>query len=188
MGSDLAVPPDAALDAVDAVNALIDRGLDQDNPDGVAAGALAASIFRRLQDEDPALLREWMAAVALPTLSSLVSRRIASRNATARRRLQVRAFGEAALSGDADLLEAFTMMHPTPSGVRKRACDMTGREHEFIAGSAQRTGDTYLMVAEFHRQVGRKAGDRPVRDVMDAVTYGRLLQSITGHNRRGVAA
>ena len=190
MGGDRDVVRRAAdRDYVADMNALIERILKQDNPDGLVVGVAASSLFHHLQDDDPELLEGWLRAVALPVLSQTISRRISSQRATANRRILSRAFGEAALSGDADLLAAFRQMHPVnEQGLRKAACDMTGREHEFVAGTYERTGRTMLMVAEFHRQVGRKAGNKPLREVMDAAQYGRLLQSIIKPGKRSIAA
>jgi hypothetical protein len=186
---DVARRAEADRDYMADMAALINRILDQDNPDGIVPGVAAASLFHHLEDEDPDLLHGWATVRLLPALSEAISRQLSSRRSTANRRILSRAFGEAALSGDADLLAAFRAMHPVNElGLRKAACDMTGREHEFVAGTYERTGKTMLMVAEFHRQVGRKAGTRPLRDVMDAAQYGRLLQSIVKRDRRGIAA
>lgn len=60
----------------------------------------------------------------------------------------------------------------------KTVGDMTGADHRFVAGTYQKTSITTGLLAEFHRQVAKKIGQRRTADVFDEEKYIRLQASI----------
>jgi len=71
-----------------------------------------------------------------------------------------------------------------PEHLRKRAGDMTGADHRFVADSYQASGNYALLRAAFHNAVAKKVGTRKTSDVIDADTYETMYQSITSTKPR----
>ena len=65
-------------------------------------------------------------------------------------------------------------------GTRKRAADMTGPEHLFVAEATyKKSANRALMLAAFHQAVAKKVGKRRTGDVLTEEQYEALYLSIT---------
>ena len=110
------------------------------------AAVVAAKLHASLLESDPDLLDGWLRSVAPDVLRQAITLRVRQSNARARRGARVREFADAARDmedasdGEARetaarrLLSLFEQIHTVDdSDTRKRACDMTGPEHLFVA-------------------------------------------------------
>jgi hypothetical protein len=159
---------------------------------GWVAAVVAGKLHASLLETDPDLLDGWLHSAAPDMLRQAITRRVRQDNEAARRGARVREFAEAAQDlQDADgaesrevtarrLLRLFEMIHVVDdSDTRKRACDMTGPEHLFVADAYRESAGKSLMCEAFHRAVAKKAGNRLVSEVLDADQYDRLYLSLT---------
>jgi hypothetical protein len=160
---------------------------------GWIASVLAAKIYAKLMEEDRELIDGWLHAAAIDTLR----RQILSKTNAARTRERARAqrgeFADQARdfetgddAGGVKLLGMFALMHTVNAeDVRKRAGEMTGADHLFVADSYQQRGQRNLMEAAFHRAVAAKVGDKRTDEVLDLETYSVMYRSITGTEGKG---
>lgn len=153
--------------------------------DGWVAGIAAEKLHAQLLETDPDLLDGWLRAVAVQVLREAIGARSRVQRTVARRRAGSRAFQKAAReaedSGDAaPLLGLFAVNHVVDGDRnRKRAADMTGPEHLFVADNTyQRSANESLMLAAFHRAVAGKVGERRTSEVLTEEQYERLYLSI----------
>jgi hypothetical protein len=153
---------------------------------GWVAAIVAEKLHAELLETDPDLLDGWLRATAADTLRLAIGMRSRNQRLIARRRAGARAFseaaGEAEQTGDtAPLIGLFTVDYVVDAeNTRKRAADMTGPEHLFVAENTyQRSANQALMLAAFHRAVAAKVGDQRTSDVFSPEQYERLYLSIT---------
>ena len=65
-------------------------------------------------------------------------------------------------------------------GLHKRAADMTGPDHLFVAEHTyQRSANVALMYAAFHRRVAARVGKSRTADVYTEQQYEAMFASIT---------
>lgn len=153
---------------------------------GWVAAIVAEKLHAGLLENDPDLLDGWLHAMAVQALRQEIGLRARVERTVTRRRAGARAFasaaGDAGQSGDpAPLLGLFRVTHVIdPQNTRKRAADMTGEEHLFVAENTyQRSAHEALTLAAFHRAVGKKAGKRRTADVLTEEQYEAMYLSIT---------
>jgi hypothetical protein len=158
------------------ISALIDR------PDDYAVPILAGELYTDLTSQDPDLLTGWLEAMALPMLSKAIGDRARSRRNTARRQAVKDRFEQAAKAfegGNREALSMYLEPHVVDSHLtRRRACDMSGRDHRYVAGKYERAGVESLMLGAFHSAVAAQVGDGKTSDVLDADKYEELYRSI----------
>ena len=156
------------------------------------AAVVAAKLHASLLESDPDLLDGWLRSVAPDVLRQAITLRVRQSNARARRGARAREFADAARDmedasdGEARetaarrLLSLFEQIHTVDdSDTRKRACDMTGPEHLFVAENQyERKAAPLLMEAAFHRAVAKKVGKRLTSAVFSAEQYQQMYLSI----------
>jgi hypothetical protein len=158
---------------------------------GWVASVIAAQLHRKLLSDDPDLLDGWLHELAEDMLRVVISRKVRAANTAARNAASRKTFREAAQAlEDADegdreeagrrLLSVFDAVHVVDEdNTRKKARDMTGAEHEFVAETRYALQARRLeMLSHFHRAIAEKVGDNRTEDVMDEGTYVRLYRSI----------
>lgn len=147
-----------------------------------AAPVVAAGLHADLLANDPDLLSGWLHASAVEMLRQAIANRSRAARTAARHGARPRAFAAAAQAGDtAALVSMFAVDYVTgPGQTRKRVADMTGPDHEFVAGRYDQTGNRALLLAAFHRAVAAKIGDQRTADVYTEQQYAELHESITG--------
>lgn len=158
---------------------------------GWVAAVVAEKLCGQLLESDPELLDGWLHVMAVSLLRRVIGLRVHQVSRAAKRSARVRAFASAAADletaeGDerapaaAALLGMFDEIHVVDEDqTRKRAADMTGSEHLFVAENThQRTANTALMLAAFHRAVAKKVGKKRTADVLSEEAYEALYISI----------
>jgi hypothetical protein len=147
-----------------------------------AAPVVAAELHAALLADDPDLLDGWLHAIAQEALRQAITNRSRAVRTAARHHAAPHAFAVAAEAGDTDaLLGMFAVDYVVaPDRTRKRAGDMTGADHAYVADRYADTGNTALLLAEFHRAVGKKVGTRRTADVFTAEQYDEMYRSIMG--------
>lgn len=153
---------------------------------GWIAAIVAQKLHAELAETDPDLLDGWLHAVAVDTLRMAIGTRSRVQRTVARRRAGSRVFGKAAAeaeeSGDATpLLGLFALDYVVDEdNTRKRAADMTGSEHLFVAENTyQRSANEALMLAAFHRAVAKKVGKKRTSEVFTEAEYEAMYLSVT---------
>ena len=156
------------------------------------AAIVAEKLCGQLLENDPDLLDGWLHAMAVPLLRRVIGLRVHRERSAAKRGAAARDFAAAAAgleraeddgereSAAAALLGMFSEIHVVdPDQTRKRAADMTGPEHLFVAENTyQKSANTALMLAAFHRAVAKKVGKRRTADVLSEEQYEALYVSI----------
>ncbi|WP_042408133.1 hypothetical protein [Streptacidiphilus carbonis] len=154
-------------------------------PDGdYVAPIVAAELVEQLREKDPELLAGWLDLRAAVFLADVIARRSNGRRQAARAHAPRKAFGEAARSfggsGDPVTLAAFTTEYVVNGeNLRRRVADMTGADHQFVAGAYAEQKATAALLEKFHLAVAKKVGVRRTAEVMGEEQYARLYQSIT---------
>lgn len=145
------------------------------------AAAVAGKLHGELVETDPELLDGWLQLIAPECLRLVLVARSRTRRAVARRRAASRAFGEAARAGDTQqLLGLFSVdLVVNDDQLRKRASEMTGPDHLYVAERYQASANEGLLLAAFHRAIARKLGKRRTCDLFTAEQYEQLYLSIT---------
>jgi hypothetical protein len=156
------------------------------------AAIVAEKLCGQLMENDRDLLDGWLHAMAVPLLRRVIGLQVHRRNAAAKRGARSRAFaaaaddfetakdGEGRESAAAVLLGMFSETHVVDENQnRKLAGDMTGPEHLFVAENEyQRSANTALMLAAFHRAVAKKVGKKRTADVLSEEQYEAMYVSI----------
>jgi hypothetical protein len=181
-------PAEGSRDYLADMNAQIEAATQGS---GWVAAIVAEKLHAALLETDLDLLDGWLHAMAVDTLRRYIGLRDQRERAMARSQAGRRSFAEAAArlneaegsddrqAAAAILLGLFTAPHVIDQiGTRKRALDMTGPDHLFVAGAYENEANASLMLAEFHRAIAKKAGDKRTADVMTADEYERLYLSI----------
>jgi hypothetical protein len=150
------------------------------------AALIADDLFNKLEATDPDLLRGFLVEVhGRTTLTDLIARRSNSLRQVSRIMAPRKAFADAAQvfaeTGDAGALVAsFRVEYVVNSdNLRLTVADMTGTDHQFVAGGYESTAKNASMLAAFHRAVAKKVGDRRTADVFTEEQYDTMLRSIT---------
>lgn len=150
-----------------------------------AAPIIAEKLHAELLETDPELLEGWLSAVAVDALRLAIGTRSRLARMAARQRAGSRKFQQAAKdaeeSGDTvPLLGLFSLDYVVDAkNTRKRAADMTGPEHLFVAENTyQRSANEALMLAAFHRAVAAKVGSKRTSEVFSAEQYEHLYLSV----------
>jgi len=159
---------------------------------GWVAAVVAQKMYGQLLESDPDLLEGWLHAIATQMLRRVIGLRTHQERTVARRRAGARSFADAAadfeMAASEDgrqeaavrLIGMFGEPHVIDAdGTQKRAADMTGPEHLFVAENTyQRTANRALMLGAFHRAVAGKVGVRRTADVLTEVQYAQMYRSI----------
>lgn len=142
---------------------------------------VATEFVEFMRREAPEELQDWLSDHAVRFVSDELSSILRRERQTVIRRAAARSFALAAASGDRDRLGAFTMVYTIDdSNTRRTVKNMTGRDHLYVADAYTINGNRVLLLAEFHRAIARRVGDRRTEDVMSEQEYERLLGSIVG--------
>lgn len=156
---------------------------------GWVAAVVAGKLYARIAVDDPDLLDGWLHILGPDTLRRVIHERSSAARMRERGRARKGEFADAARnyetgedSNGLKLAGMFALLHVVSAeDVRKRAGEMTGADHEFVARSYQKRGQRALMQAAFHRAVAEKIGTRRTDEVMDLGDYERLYRSIAGN-------
>lgn len=147
---------------------------------------LARELYGRLLAEDPVLLNGWLHQNALAVLSKAIGDHVRSMRAAARagstgRKSSAGRFAAAARlaqQGDTSALALYATMHVVnPSQERKRAADMNGNDHRYVAQQYSRNAQELGLLGLFHETVAAKVGDHRTEDVLTAEQYEALYRS-----------
>ena len=159
---------------------------------GWVAAVVAQKMHDSLLESDPDLLDGWLHAMAVQMLRRVIGLKGSQERSAAKRGARVRAFGAAASDFEdaadgkdrdeaaAVLLGMFSEAHVIDEdGTRKRAAEMTGPEHLFVAENTyQKSANRALMLAAFHQAVAKKVGKRRTADVLTEEQYEQMYLSI----------
>ena len=148
---------------------------------------VARELYERLLATDPILLNGWLHQNALSALSNAIGDHVRSMRAAARagstgkRSSSAGRFAAAARlaeAGDTSALALYAAMHVVnPGQERKRASDMTGPDHRYVARQYQRNAQEQGLLGLFHETVAAKVGDKRTEDVLTAEQYETLYRS-----------
>ncbi len=148
---------------------------------------VAGKIIAQLEEQDPELLAGWLRERAHDMLRDHIAGASRSRNARARKKAKGKRFFLAAQAftedGDYGPISLYTAEHVVDfDNSRKRACDMTGAEHKFVADFVYREpGNRLLMLAAFHDAIAdRLRPDQPMSEVVTESDYVLMYRSIVG--------
>lgn len=153
---------------------------------GWVAAIVAEKVCAELAERDPQLLEGWLREMAADTLKRQIQARYAGARLREHHRVtrgafadQARIFEEGKDENGARLLGMFALVHVVSAGdIRKRAGEMTGEDHLFVAERYHTRGTSDLMRAAFHRAVADKVGDRRTDEAMDLAEYESLYRSL----------
>lgn len=126
------------------------------------------------------LLTGWLVDRAAAVVASEIralTRQHRPPSSTPPRRDQRAAFATAARTGDIATLRDFTLVYRI-DGVEKTLGEMTGDDHRWAAEAFQAIGQSSLMMAAIHRQVGRLLGRRRTQDALTETELGQLVEKI----------
>lgn len=141
---------------------------------------VAQKLRAELAETDPELLDGWLHEMAEHMLTVAITARMRRDRALARTRSQSRAFGKAAAADDPDALGMFSIMHRvSEDNLQRRAADMTGADHLFVAADYRTEAKPLLLLAAFHEAVAKKVGKKKTADVFSEAQYDALYRSIT---------
>jgi hypothetical protein len=141
---------------------------------------VAQKLRAELAETDADLLDGWLHAMAEHLLTAAITRTVHHDRALARTRAQSRAFGRAVADGDAEALSMFSIMHRvSEENLQRRAADMTGADHLFVASDYRTEARPLLLLAAFHEAVAKKVGKKRTADVFSEARYDALYRSIT---------
>lgn len=153
---------------------------------GWVAAIAAQKLHAELLETDPDLLDGWLHARAVDILRRTIGLRESSRSSAARNRAGARAFSDAAdeaeATGDFSTLPGmFAIAYVIDKDeTRKRAADMTGADHLFVAEHTyERDARQSMLLAQFHRAVAKKVGKRKTSDVFTEEQYEAMYLSVT---------
>ena len=140
----------------------------------------AAWIVGKMESEDPAGLDAFLRSKAVQIIGLIINRQMSAQRGYGRANARARGFGAAVADQDEDAVSLFATWHlVSPELTRKRLQDMTGAEHLFVADTYTQSGEADLMLAAFHRAVGKKVGNKRTADVISEVQCERIYNSIT---------
>ena len=144
------------------------------------ATVVADQLIKQLRATDPELLAGWLDTYA----HTLIARHITGRANLERRHAhrdaaQARVRGDFH-SGDPERLTPYTSWHVVNDELmRKRASEMTGREHGYVASQYRTSSRRTAMLARFHEAVAKKCGaDGVTSDFFTEQQYIEMLQSL----------
>jgi hypothetical protein len=171
----------------------LDAAIDQAVNDGpFVAAVLAEKLITELMVHDPGLLEEFLWEVAPDVIRREISARIHVRNLRAARSRRAHTFSRAigdpqdgpaptgsAPAEPAHLPSVFENVHTVnEEALRKKACDMTGGEHMYVARTKARVAKRELIVSAFHEAVARRVGDGVTSDVFTRAQYEEMYSSL----------
>jgi hypothetical protein len=162
-----------------------------------AVPVVARRLFEELSREDPELLDGWLREQGLAALTRAVGNRVRNLRSQARQQVERRSrmsrhgsaaarFGQAVRdfeAGQVTALSAYTALHVVNSRHdRARACDMTGPDHQFVAGKYEGTAVESFLLSAFHSAVADRVGDSITSNVLTQDEYEDLYRSICAAN------
>lgn len=155
---------------------------------GWTAAIVAAKLYGRLLADDRDLLEGWLHEMATDTLRHAIIRRSHAARMRERARAARGEFADAARdfetgadAGGMKLQGMFALTHVVDAeDIRKRAGEMTGTDHLFVAESYQSRGQKNLMEAAFHRAVAEKVGEQRTDQVFSLQEYETMYRSVVG--------
>lgn len=143
------------------------------------AAEVSAKICAELEEQAPEMLHEWLWENREQAIALLITAR--QRQSRRTKRQQFSDAAGAFENGDKDALGTFGGTHPIDDkNTHRRVADMTGRDHEYVASKYSRDGKSALLLAEFHRAVAAKVGERRTADVLSETEYVSIQASILG--------
>lgn len=153
-------------------------------PEEVVFGLEAERFIKHDEATNPGELDEWFQVHKVRLIAEQMSLIVrADRRVTAARVRRDGLFPPAPTSPEERTAVAHRLIDDwhavTVDHVRKRAGDMTGADHKFVAATYTDTGNNAMMLAAFHRAVAKKVGNRKTCDVLNADRYEEMYRSIT---------
>jgi hypothetical protein len=151
---------------------------------GWAVPVVAQRIYEHLLHDDNDLLQGWLDEMALPLLTKAIGDRVRQERLAARAAATTVRFRQAmqqAADGDTEALSLYLVTHVVgPGHTRKRAKDMTGREHLHVATRYEKAGVEALTLGAFHAAVAERIGEHRTEEVLNREEYEQLYRNITG--------
>lgn len=148
-----------------------------------AASIVADTLIKQLRDTDPELLAGWLDSHA----HGLIARHITGRANLERRHarhahrdaVNARVRGDFH-SGDPERLTPYRSWHVVNDELtRKRASEMTGAEHHYVATQYRSSSRRTVMLARFHEAIAKKCGPGGITsDHYTEQQYVDMLQSL----------
>lgn len=143
------------------------------------ASLVADQLIKQLRDTDPELLAGWLDTHA----HGLLARHITGRANLVRRHAH-RDAANARVRGDftsgGERITPYMSWHVVNDQLtRKRASEMTGAEHHYVASQYRTSSRRTAMLARFHEAVAKKCGANGVTsDFYTEEAYVSMLQSL----------
>lgn len=153
-------------------------------PDGdYTAPIVAATLVGQLRIDDPDLLAGYLHLRAPVVLADVIARLSNSKRQAARVAAPRSAFAEAARSfagrRDPLAMKPFAAEYVIDdTNTRRRVADMTGADHQFVAGRYAETKTTAALLERFHLAVAKKVGLRRTSDAISEEQYLRMYRSV----------
>lgn len=151
---------------------------------------LTIELYNELLESDPDLLNGFLHAIAQRVLGRAIGEHVRAQRSRARSAAQhstpAERFSAAAQAwerGDSAALDLYVSMHVVnPEMDRKRACDMTGSEHRYVARQYARSAVKSGLLNMFHLLVADRVGEQLTSQAMNATEYQALYNSMTRGN------
>lgn len=115
----------------------------------------------------------WMRALAIEALAALLREHQRDLRRDLRGQLIRDQIEEAVANGG-----AYEHSYRVDRNLWRKVADMTGADHRHVADEYEAFGRRQILLAQFHRTVAKKIGERRTADVMSEEDYLRLQASI----------
>jgi hypothetical protein len=137
---------------------------------------VAEDFLADMRLREPEELDAWLHEQALALIEITIGNSRRSRRARARRSAKLRAFSQAAESGEVSFYtEPFVI---DEAMTLRPLCDMTAANCRFAATDFERSAKSDLLMAEFLKQIAKKAGRKTVGEVLSAEQVDRIAARI----------
>lgn len=163
------------------IDALIDEAI-READEVFTVPRMAAELVEQFLADNHDEFLVWLEDHAVAIVGEEIGHRIARLSVGPKRPVQTKArrFAKDAANGPTAVGSWYERAYVIDSKQsRKRACDMTGADHRFVATNYVKSSNTARMLAAFHEAVAKRV--KPAQrtsEVMDEATYLALRSSI----------
>jgi hypothetical protein len=162
---------------------LLDEYLD--SLTGVFTVGTAAPRFHEfLRENHPDELRVWLLKREPTFVARALGDRIRSRRGQIQRARRPSAFQQMVAAWEGGDLQApreySTVYVVDRYNTRRRVGEMSASDHQFVATRYGAGGRRSLLLAEFHRQVASRLGDRTTADAIPEIEYAKMRVQVLG--------